>query len=66
MSSKATPVFAAFDLLWLNGNDLRDEPLLERKARLVKLVRASDERVLWRRHDSPYQPMLQFWREPDL
>lgn len=27
-------VFAAFDLLWLNGEDLRSKPLLERKALL--------------------------------
>src|SRR5262245_65117982 len=34
MHSRSTPVFAAFDLLWLNGVDLRAEPLLDRKARL--------------------------------
>ena len=34
MHSRAVPIFAAFDLLWLNGKDLRDEPLLERKRRL--------------------------------
>jgi bifunctional non-homologous end joining protein LigD len=28
-------VFYAFDLLWLNGKDLRDLPIEERKARLV-------------------------------
>ncbi|MBW3544403.1 MAG: DNA ligase D [Bacteroidetes bacterium] len=30
--------FYAFDLLYLNGEDLRDLPLLERKARLEKLL----------------------------
>jgi bifunctional non-homologous end joining protein LigD len=38
---RATAVFYAFDLLWLNGNDLRRTPLVERKARLSGLVRAS-------------------------
>jgi bifunctional non-homologous end joining protein LigD len=30
--------FYAFDLLWLDGNDLRGRPLLERKRALRKLV----------------------------
>ena len=32
------PVFAVFDLLWLNDEDLRGLPLIERKARLRALV----------------------------
>ena len=32
-------VFFAFDLLFLNGEDLRGLPLIERKARLKKLLR---------------------------
>jgi bifunctional non-homologous end joining protein LigD len=31
--------YYAFDLLWLNGVDLRQQPLLDRKAQLRKLVR---------------------------
>jgi bifunctional non-homologous end joining protein LigD len=31
-------VFIAFDLLYLNGKDLRASPLIERKARLKKLL----------------------------
>ena len=31
--------FVAFDLLWLNGEDLRPLPLVERKARLRRLMR---------------------------
>ena len=34
LHGKAEPVFYAFDLLWLNGEDLRPEPLLERKNRI--------------------------------
>jgi bifunctional non-homologous end joining protein LigD len=30
--------FIAFDLLWLNGDDLRPLPLIERKARLKRLL----------------------------
>jgi bifunctional non-homologous end joining protein LigD len=33
-----TLIFCAFDLLHLNGKDLRDSPLLERKAKLKALV----------------------------
>ncbi len=35
------PVFYAFDLLWLNGKDLRKLPLIERKQRLEHLVKKS-------------------------
>ena len=41
MSRKGKPVFYAFDLLWLNGDDLRSLPLIERKRRLHELVRGS-------------------------
>ena len=30
--------YAAFDLLWLNGKDLRHEPLERRKQKLFKLI----------------------------
>src|SRR6185312_8623346 len=33
-----TLIFCAFDLLHFNGNDLRDRPLLERRAKLRDLV----------------------------
>jgi bifunctional non-homologous end joining protein LigD len=32
------PCFVAFDLLWLNGEDLRPLPLVERKKRLKRLM----------------------------
>ena len=50
MSSKATPVFAAFDVVWLNGVDLREEPLLERKRHLSELVRPKAARALYVDH----------------
>jgi len=38
MFRRGQPFFYAFDLLWLNGEDLRPLPLLKRKARLRKLI----------------------------
>src|SRR5262252_3132910 len=43
-------VFFAFDLLFLNGEDLRTLPLIERKARLKKLLRRKPSRVLYVDH----------------
>jgi bifunctional non-homologous end joining protein LigD len=44
-------VFYAFDLIWLNGTDLRRRPLLERKEQLHELVRKSRcERLLYVQH----------------
>ena len=39
MTRRGTPVYAAFDLLALDGQDLRALPLLERKRRLRRLIR---------------------------
>ncbi len=39
LSRRAPACFVAFDLLWLNGNDLRPLPLIERKVRLKRLLR---------------------------
>jgi DNA ligase D-like protein (predicted ligase) len=35
-------IYNAFDLLWLNGEDLRRLPLVERKARLERLLKKAD------------------------
>ena len=43
-------VFFAFDLLFLNGEDLRTLPLIERKARLRKLLRRKQSRMLYVDH----------------
>jgi bifunctional non-homologous end joining protein LigD len=40
---RGCPIFYAFDLLYLNGQDLRQLPLLERKARLQRLVEKSGQ-----------------------
>ena len=39
MHSHTAPVFYAFDLLWLDGQDLRQQPLLSRKRTLYNLIR---------------------------
>jgi bifunctional non-homologous end joining protein LigD len=36
---RGNPVFYAFDLLWLNGRDLRHLPLIERNRMLRTLIR---------------------------
>jgi bifunctional non-homologous end joining protein LigD len=38
MAGTRQPYFAAFDLLWLDGQDLRQLPLIERKRRLKAIV----------------------------
>jgi ATP-dependent DNA ligase len=48
-------VFIAFDLLYLNGKDLRALPLIERKAMLKRLLRRKRSRILCKRKDSPYK-----------
>ncbi len=47
----AQPAFLiAFDLLWLDGEDLRDQPLLEPKARLRELVPEPPSALLYLEH----------------
>lgn len=41
---KADAILYCFDLVWLNNEDLRALPLLERKLRLRQLIRASRNR----------------------
>jgi bifunctional non-homologous end joining protein LigD len=43
-------VFVAFDLLFLDGKDLRTFPLIERKAMLKKLLRRKRSRILYLDH----------------
>jgi bifunctional non-homologous end joining protein LigD len=38
-------VYATFDLLWLNGRDLRNLPLTERKERLIRILPTSSGQV---------------------
>src|SRR4051794_28435762 len=43
-------VASAFDLLELNGDDLRKEPLEKRKAKLAKLLAKADHGVRYNEH----------------
>jgi bifunctional non-homologous end joining protein LigD len=48
---RGKPVFYMFDLLWLNGRDLRQVPLLERKQILRGLIRRNkDSRTIYAQH----------------
>jgi bifunctional non-homologous end joining protein LigD len=48
---KANAILYCFDLLWLNNEDLRNLPLVERKLRLRDLIRKSRNRsVLYASH----------------
>jgi bifunctional non-homologous end joining protein LigD len=50
LRDRSRAVLYAFDLLWLDGEDLRQQPLLQRKKRLEKLVRKSGLRLMYAQH----------------
>lgn len=50
MRSRRPPVLIAFDLLQLDGEDLRALPLVERKARLRKILPKKSAAVLYLQH----------------
>ena len=51
LSRKGQPVLYAFDLLWLDGQDIRQFPLMERKRRLAALIQSTScERILYAQH----------------
>ena len=55
MFRRGQPYFYAFDLMWLNGHDLRGLRLIERKERLKKLiVRADSPSLLYADHVDGY------------
>ena len=43
---RQTPVYAAFDVLWVNGQDLRDRPVVERKKRLRAVLPVESPHLL--------------------
>jgi bifunctional non-homologous end joining protein LigD len=49
-ANRGTVVFAAFDLMWLNGRDMRDLPLLEREEILRFRLRFPSSRVIFVDH----------------
>lgn len=64
---RGEPCFYAFDLLSLDGDDLRDRPLLERKRLLRRILRSCRGRVRYLDHVVGRGPELfQAARERDL
>jgi ATP-dependent DNA ligase len=47
---RGEPRFCAFDLLWLDGEDVRCLPLIERRLRFRSVVPQRGERLLYRDH----------------
>ena len=47
---RGAPVFYAFDLLWLDGEDLRSRPLIERKRMLRSIVPEQPSVMLYASH----------------
>ncbi len=50
MFHRGEPYFYAFDVLYVDGVDLRDLPLVQRKAKLRKLIRRKASSVLYLDH----------------
>ena len=50
MARRGEPRYYAFDLVWLNGQDLRSKPLLERKRRLRRPIPPNDSHLLYVEH----------------
>ena len=47
---KGLPYYYAFDLLWLNGRDLRKWPLMKRKEKLRAVIPEIPSRILFTPH----------------
>jgi bifunctional non-homologous end joining protein LigD len=57
--TRKQPIYAAFDLLWLDGEHLSKRPLIERKARLEKLIAKDQHALLYVPHfESPGTKVL--------
>lgn len=64
---RGTPRFCAFDLLWLDGRDLHDLPLIERKRALRTIVPRHSDRLLYVDHvETDGERLFQLACERDL
>jgi hypothetical protein len=67
VSARAGPFcFYAFDLLWLDGSDLRDRPLFERKTLLRKLLPRPARSVLYVEHVASGMDLLHVICDRDM
>ena len=67
MAHRGEPRYYAFDLVWLNGIDLRSRPLLNRKRRLRRLIPPNDSHLLYLEHlDGDGQRFFELVCEHDL
>jgi len=67
MMSRGEASYCAFDLVWLNGRDLRHKPLVERKRLLHELVPKDHPRLLYMSHlDSGGSRFFKLVCEQDL
>jgi len=48
MGNRGVAIFAVVDVVWLDGEDLRDQPLSDRKETLREIVPESPDRMLYR------------------
>jgi len=55
---RGDPYFYAFDILWLNGRDLRDLPLIKRKEILREIIPPSPSRILYSDHIEEHGPQI--------
>jgi bifunctional non-homologous end joining protein LigD len=56
---RGQPVFYAFELVWINGRDLRQKPLIERKKLLRRLIQTSKHSsVIYAWHLERIRPSL--------
>jgi bifunctional non-homologous end joining protein LigD len=58
--------FYAFDLLWLDGSDLRDRPLMERKTILRKLLPRKPRALVYVQHFASGTELLQVICDRDM
>lgn len=59
LRTRKQPIYAAFDLLWLDGEHLSKRPLIERKARLEELISKDQHALLYVPHfESPGAKVL--------
>lgn len=64
---RGDPSFYVFDLLWLNGRDLRDQPLIRRKEILRSIMPQAPSRMLYSDHlDREGEQLFDFACQCDL